>query len=99
MTSPPAESTLLCYVSANRPFVMDPELDLEKLLESYACDSTCSIVTKPLVWKCLAFSMISELHNGFMSYNSGLDYIISHTRNVMFSKYFCNLLIFLIFWC
>ena len=89
---------MLCYLSISRPFVSEPELDLERLLESYACNSTCSITTKNLEWKCLAYSSISELHNGFMSYNSGLDYVISHSRNVAFCKFyifsFPNLVIF-----
>ena len=95
MTSPPAESTLLCYLTANRPLVTDPELDLERLLEGYACDSACSIVTKPMKWSCLAFSMVSELHNGYMAFNSGLDFVISHSRNVLFSKFLFCFLIFL----
>ena len=75
-------------MSTNRPFVMDPELDLETLLESYFCNSTCSISTKNMHWRCLALSSLTELHNGYMSYNSGLDYIISHAREILFCKYF-----------
>ena len=93
LTAPYTESTLLCYLSTSRPFVMDPELDLERLLSSYLCQSACSITTKKLEWKCLAMSNVSELHNGYMSYNSGLDYVVSHTRNIMFGKLFPDFII------
>ena len=97
LTAPYTESTLLCYLSTGRPFVMDPELDLERLLSSYLCKSTCSITTKKLEWKCLAMSTVSELHNGYMTFNSGLDFVISHTRNVMFGKFlFFKLLCFVL---
>ena len=96
LTAPYTESTLLCYLSTGRPFVMDPELDLERLLSSYLCKSTCSITTKKMEWKCLAMSTVSELHNGYMSYNSGLDFVISHTRNVMFGKFYVYLTIFIL---
>ena len=66
---------------------MDPELDLETLLESYVCKSKCQIVTKNMRWRCLAFSSLTELHNGYMSYNSGLDHVVSHARNVLFSEF------------
>ena len=84
---------MACYLSTNRPFVLDPELDLETLLESYVCSSKCTISTKGMKWRCLAFSSITELHNGYMNYNSGLDYVISHTRNVVF----CKLVLFIVF--
>ena len=86
MTAPASESTLSCYLNTNRPFVMDPELDLETLLESYFCDSTCSITTKNMQWRCLALSSLTELHSGYMSYNSGLDYIVCHAREILFCK-------------
>ena len=97
LTAPPNESTLACYLSTNRPFVMDPELDLETLLESYVCKSKCLITTKNLRWRCLALSSVSELHNGYMTYNAGLDYVISHARNIAFGNFLsflaliCNL--------
>ena len=86
MTAPPNESTLACYLSNNRPFVLDPELDLEALLESYVCQSKCSITTKKLRWQCLALSSLTELHNGYMNYNAGLDYVVCHARNIAFCE-------------
>ena len=69
---------------------MDPELDLDKLLESYDCDSrspTCDLTTKNLRWRCLALSSMSELHTGFLSFNAGLDYVVSRAHDVIFSKF------------
>ena len=61
-------------------------LKLRSFSLRYFCDSTCSITTKNMQWRCLALSSLTELHSGYMSYNSGLDYIVCHAREILFCK-------------
>ena len=88
-TAPKEESTLSCFLGSGREFILDPILDLDGLLESYVCSrdaESCQIVTKNMNWRCLAYSELSELHPGFLSFNAGLDYVVCRIRDVFFCK-------------
>ena len=84
------ETTLPCYISTGRSLITDPILDIEQLLSGYYCEDSygnCKITSRPMIWRCAAFSELSELHAGFLSFNTGLDYVIYRLNSVCFCKY------------
>ena len=87
-TCNPEESTLLCYLSTGRTLVSPPILDLDLLLTGMLCGESgkCSLETKRLKWYCAAFSEVSEMHNCYLSFNVGLDYVIARARDICFGK-------------
>lgn len=79
---------MLCYLATGRVFVPAPILDLDSLLESLNCGAVdkCCLVTRSLKWYCAALSELSELHSGYIDFNTGLDYIVCRVRDICFCK-------------
>ena len=78
----------MCYLSTGRVFVSPPIQDLDQLLTELLCDGNgkCTVEAKPLRWYCAALSQISEAHSGYISFNTGLDYVVARLRDVCFGN-------------